>query len=243
VCRRGYRLMRDQSTVAVYNPAEERETGLTVAKVLIVDDEPNIREVVGLYLRRDGHVVVSAADGEEALEVFRESEPDLVVLDLMLPRLSGLEVCRRMHAERRVALIILSLASPRTSTAWREHSRKRRSASARWRRGAATSLPPRLPRSAHAASLHESLNRSRSRRRRRGPTDPRALPLFRQPGSRAPQPPRGRPLRARPHRRRRSTTQPRRSLAARPDLRHHLQLPAPGRELGRAPHGRGLRRR
>ncbi|MGH3148295.1 MAG: response regulator [Rubrobacter sp.] len=79
-----------------------------MAKVLIVDDEPNIREVVGLYLRRDGHDVVSAADGEEALEVFRESEPDLVVLDLMLPRLSGLEVCRRMQAERRVPLIMLT---------------------------------------------------------------------------------------------------------------------------------------
>ncbi|MDQ3377611.1 MAG: response regulator, partial [Actinomycetota bacterium] len=76
-----------------------------MAKVLIVDDEPNIREVVGLYLRRDGHEVVSAADGEEALELFRSAAPDLVVLDLMLPRLSGLEVCRRMQAERRVPLI------------------------------------------------------------------------------------------------------------------------------------------
>jgi DNA-binding response OmpR family regulator len=79
-----------------------------VTKVLIVDDEPNIREVVGLYLRRDGHDVVSAADGEEALEVFRESEPDLVVLDLMLPMISGLEVCRRMRAVRRVPLIMLT---------------------------------------------------------------------------------------------------------------------------------------
>jgi two-component system response regulator ResD len=79
-----------------------------VAKILIVDDESNIREVVGLYLRRDGHDIVSAADGEEALAVFRESEPDLVVLDLMLPRIGGLEVCRRMRAERRVPLIMLT---------------------------------------------------------------------------------------------------------------------------------------
>jgi DNA-binding response OmpR family regulator len=79
-----------------------------VAKILVVDDEPNIREVVGLYLRRDGHEVVSAADGEEALSVFGESEPDLVVLDLMLPKLSGLEVCRRMRADRRVPLIMLT---------------------------------------------------------------------------------------------------------------------------------------
>ncbi len=79
-----------------------------MAKVLIVDDEPNIREVVGLYLRRDGHTIVSATDGEEALEVFHESEPDLVVLDLMLPKMSGLEVCRRMRAGRRVPLIMLT---------------------------------------------------------------------------------------------------------------------------------------
>jgi two-component system response regulator ResD len=91
-----------------YNRVNELETRSTVAKVLIVDDEPNIREVVGLYLRRDGHTIVSATDGEEALEAFRESEPDLVVLDLMLPKMSGLEVCRRMRADRRVPLIMLT---------------------------------------------------------------------------------------------------------------------------------------
>ena len=87
---------------------KERETGSTVAKVLIVDDEPNIREVVGLYLRRDGHEEVSAADGEEALSIFGSAVPDLVVLDLMLPKVGGLEVCRRMRAERRVPLIMLT---------------------------------------------------------------------------------------------------------------------------------------
>ena len=87
---------------------KEREKRSTVAKVLIVDDEPNIREVVGLYLRRDGHEVVSAADGEEALSIFGSAVPDLVVLDLMLPKVGGLEVCRRMRAERRVPLIMLT---------------------------------------------------------------------------------------------------------------------------------------
>jgi len=87
---------------------KEREKRSTVAKVLIVDDEPNIREVVGLYLRRDGHEVVSAADGEEALSMFSSAVPDLVVLDLMLPKVGGLEVCRRMRAERRVPLIMLT---------------------------------------------------------------------------------------------------------------------------------------
>lgn len=79
-----------------------------MAKILVVDDEPNIREVVGLYLRQDGHAVVVAADGEEALRLYRQTRPDLVVLDLMLPGLSGLEVCRRIQGERRVPLIMLT---------------------------------------------------------------------------------------------------------------------------------------
>ena len=83
-----------------------------VAKIMVVDDEPNIREVVGQYLRRDGYAVVPAADGEEALRLYKRERPDLVVLDLMLPRLSGLEVCRRLlgseDAERRVPLIMLT---------------------------------------------------------------------------------------------------------------------------------------
>lgn len=79
-----------------------------MAKILVVDDEPNIREVVGLYLRQDGHAVVVAADGEEALRLYRHARPDLVVLDLMLPGLSGLEVCRRIQGERRVPLIMLT---------------------------------------------------------------------------------------------------------------------------------------
>src|SRR5688500_9555608 len=79
-----------------------------MATILVVDDEPNIREVVGLYLRRDGHSVVLASDGEEALRLHRERRPDLVVLDLMLPRIGGIEVCRRMQAERRVPLIMLT---------------------------------------------------------------------------------------------------------------------------------------
>ncbi len=79
-----------------------------MVKILVVDDEPNIREVVELYLRRDGHAVVSAADGEEALMVYRQTDPDLVVLDLMLPEVSGLEVCRRIQADKRVPVVMLT---------------------------------------------------------------------------------------------------------------------------------------
>jgi DNA-binding response OmpR family regulator len=79
-----------------------------VAKILVVDDEPNIREVVSLYLRRDGHSVITAADGEEAIRHYRQSQPDLVVLDLMLPKVSGLEVCRRIQADERVPVVMLT---------------------------------------------------------------------------------------------------------------------------------------
>jgi DNA-binding response OmpR family regulator len=85
-----------------------QETEPPVAKILVVDDEPNIREVVSLYLRRDGHSVISAADGEEALRLYRQSQPDLVVLDLMLPKVSGLEVCRRIQADERVPVVMLT---------------------------------------------------------------------------------------------------------------------------------------
>ena len=67
-------------------------------RVLVVDDEPMVREVLSRYLRRDGFEVATAADGEEALARFDEAEPDLVLLDLMLPRVDGYEVFRRLRA-------------------------------------------------------------------------------------------------------------------------------------------------
>lgn len=76
--------------------------------VLIVDDEPKLVEVVRQYLEHDGYRVVSAGDGREALERFRSSRPDLVVLDLMLPELDGLEVCRRLRRESDVPIIMLT---------------------------------------------------------------------------------------------------------------------------------------
>jgi DNA-binding response OmpR family regulator len=77
--------------------------------------------VVGLYLRREGYDVLSAADGEEGLELYHQGRPDLVVLDLILPKLDGLEACRRMQAERRVPLIMLTAQRARrriASSVW-----------------------------------------------------------------------------------------------------------------------------
>jgi phosphate regulon transcriptional regulator PhoB len=75
------------------------------SRVLIVEDERDIRDLVVLHLQRDGYEVTSAGSGEEALAQVRQSPPDLVVLDLMLPAMSGLEVCRRIRQEQATATL------------------------------------------------------------------------------------------------------------------------------------------
>jgi two-component system response regulator MprA len=66
-------------------------------RILVVDDEPAVREAVERALRLDGHDVVLAADGGEALDTLHEDPPDAVVLDVLMPRVDGLELCRRMR--------------------------------------------------------------------------------------------------------------------------------------------------
>lgn len=80
-------------------------------RVLVVDDEPGIRETVRAYLERDGFAVDEAADGPTALARAETGEYALVVLDLMLPGLSGREVCRRLRAESAVPVLMLTARS------------------------------------------------------------------------------------------------------------------------------------
>ena len=77
-------------------------------KVLIVDDDVKTVELVKLYLKRDGYKVLTAYDGVEALRLAREAHPDLIVLDLMLPDIDGLEVCRTLRGESDVSIIMLT---------------------------------------------------------------------------------------------------------------------------------------
>jgi DNA-binding response OmpR family regulator len=77
-------------------------------KVLVVDDEPTVREVVVGYLRRDGHDVAEAADGTIALELLDADPPDLVVLDMMLPGVNGLDVLRRVRSSSEIPVIMLT---------------------------------------------------------------------------------------------------------------------------------------
>jgi DNA-binding response OmpR family regulator len=79
-----------------------------MACVLVVDDDHTVREVVVSYLRAAGHTVLESADGEGALVAMRETPADLVVLDLMLPGIDGLEVCRRLRESGDVPVIMLT---------------------------------------------------------------------------------------------------------------------------------------
>lgn len=77
-------------------------------KVLVVDDDVKTVDLVKLYLNRDGYEVLTAHDGVEALRVARDGNPDLIVLDLMLPDMDGLEVCRTLRDECDVPIIMLT---------------------------------------------------------------------------------------------------------------------------------------
>lgn len=81
------------------------------ARVLVVDDDAALSEMIGIVLESEGFEPVSATDGTTALDIFRQSQPDLVLLDLMLPGIDGIEVCKRIRAESGVPIIMLTAKS------------------------------------------------------------------------------------------------------------------------------------
>ena len=85
-----------------------------MSRILVADDEPVVTEVVERYLRLEGHEVLVAADGAKALDVARDWVPDLVVLDLMLPIVDGLEVCRRLRTDSLVPIVMLTAKGDET---------------------------------------------------------------------------------------------------------------------------------
>lgn len=76
--------------------------------VLVVDDEPNIVDLARLYLEQDGFNVIVATDGEQALALIADESPDLVVLDLMLPKIDGWDVCRQVRADSDLPILMLT---------------------------------------------------------------------------------------------------------------------------------------
>lgn len=78
------------------------------AKILVVDDEPAILELIGFNLKKEGHEVVTAPDGQTGLRAFRQEKPDLVILDVMLPGMDGFDVCRGIRLESKVPVLMLT---------------------------------------------------------------------------------------------------------------------------------------
>ncbi len=79
-----------------------------MTRVLLIDDEANLRHTLSYALRQEGYEVLTAQDGEEGLEIFRNAAPDLVILDVMLPRQDGFDVCRRLRKESDVPVVMLT---------------------------------------------------------------------------------------------------------------------------------------
>ncbi|MEN9954409.1 MAG: hypothetical protein RLZZ41_73, partial [Actinomycetota bacterium] len=79
-----------------------------MAKVLVVEDEQSLREALVFFLEKEGHEVSVAVDGEEAIRVFENSGPDIILLDLMLPKLDGNQVCKQIRLSSNVPIIMLT---------------------------------------------------------------------------------------------------------------------------------------
>jgi DNA-binding response OmpR family regulator len=90
------------------------ENGKARGSILVVDDEPTITDVVSRYLQRAGYVTSVAGDGPDALRIAADERPDLVVLDLMLPGMDGLEVMRRLRERERPSVILLTAKGEHT---------------------------------------------------------------------------------------------------------------------------------
>mgnify|MGYP001069758394 FL=1 len=79
-----------------------------VAKILVVDDDPSISDMLGLVLETEGFEPIPVMDGTEAVGAFREHQPDLILLDLMLPGMNGVDICRAIRQESSVPIVMLT---------------------------------------------------------------------------------------------------------------------------------------
>ena len=80
-------------------------------KILIVDDEKEIRDLIEIYLKSEGYETLKAADGEEALRILSMEEPDLIILDVMMPKMNGIDACLKIREEKQMPIIMLSAKS------------------------------------------------------------------------------------------------------------------------------------
>jgi len=87
---------------------KEKKSGY---RILIADDDTNVHQSLGVYFRREGYQAIAAYDGEEAVRVARQQKPDLVLLDIMMPKMDGLDVCRELRKTGNLPIIMLSAKS------------------------------------------------------------------------------------------------------------------------------------
>ena len=80
-------------------------------KILVVDDEKEIRDLIEIYLKSEGYETLKAADGEEALNILNREDPDLIILDIMMPKMNGIDACLKIREERQMPIIMLSAKS------------------------------------------------------------------------------------------------------------------------------------
>lgn len=82
-----------------------------VNKILVVDDEKEIRNLIEIYLKNEGYEVIKARDGEEALEILEKEDIHLIILDIMMPKIDGIEVCKRVRENLSIPILMLSAKS------------------------------------------------------------------------------------------------------------------------------------
>jgi two-component system, OmpR family, response regulator len=92
----------------VQNVLKSDETGVSKPKVLVIDDEENVCELITLYFEKAGYDVVCSGDGNQGIDMIRSQKPDLVILDLMLPGMDGLDVCKEIRKFSNIPLIMLT---------------------------------------------------------------------------------------------------------------------------------------
>ena len=78
------------------------------SKILIIEDDPNVVELARLYLTKDGHDVLTALDGAQGLRLALNEAPDLIILDLMLPGVDGMSICRKVREQSEVPIVMLT---------------------------------------------------------------------------------------------------------------------------------------
>src|SRR5829696_3765451 len=96
-----------ESTSATAPPAVGR-TNASTATILMVDDDPQLRVMLGYALRQEGFQVEEASTGEDALEMLKQQEPEIILLDVLMPGIGGVETCRRIRERSTVPIIMLT---------------------------------------------------------------------------------------------------------------------------------------